>query len=101
MTKQKNTKRALPASVLSMMLCMVMLVGSNFAWFTNSVTSGMNKIVAGNLDVELEYFTNGSDWATVTADTNLLPMWKTRNLSCQIIWCFPRKKERQIDYQRR
>ncbi len=71
MTKQKNTKRALLASVLSMMLCMAMLVGSTFAWFTDSVTSGKNKIVAGNLDVELEYSTNGSDWATVAADTNL------------------------------
>ena len=55
MTKQKNTKRALLASVLSMMLCMAMLVGSTFAWFTDSVTSGKNRIVAGNLDVELEY----------------------------------------------
>ena len=55
MTKAKNTKRALLASVLSMMLCMAMLVGSTFAWFTDSVTSGTNRIVAGNLDVELEY----------------------------------------------
>ena len=55
MTKSKNTKRALLASVLSMMLCLAMLIGSTFAWFTDSVTSGVNKIVAGNLDVELEY----------------------------------------------
>lgn len=59
MTKSKNTKRALLASVLSMMLCMAMLIGSTFAWFTDSVTSGKNKIVAGNLDVEL-YHTNGN-----------------------------------------
>ena len=59
MTKQKNTKRALLASVLSMMLCMAMLVGSTFAWFTDSVTSGKNRIVAGNLDVEL-YHSNGN-----------------------------------------
>lgn len=55
MTKSKNTKRALLMSVLSMMLCVAMLVGSTFAWFTDSVTSGKNRIVAGNLDVELEY----------------------------------------------
>lgn len=59
MTNAKNTKRALLASILSMMLCMAMLVGSTFAWFTDSVTSGKNKIVAGNLDVEL-YHTNGN-----------------------------------------
>ena len=83
MTKQKNTKRALLASVLSMMLCMAMLVGSTFAWFTDSVTSGKNKIVAGNLDVELEYSTNGSDWATVTADTNL---FKPTNGEAATLW---------------
>lgn len=55
MTKSKNTKRALLASVLSMLLCVAMLVGSTFAWFTDSVTSGKNKIVAGNLDIELNY----------------------------------------------
>ena len=35
MTKSKNTKRALLASVLSLMLCAAMLVGSTFAWFTD------------------------------------------------------------------
>ena len=49
MTSSKNTKRALLASVLSVVLCCAMLVGSTFAWFTDSVTSGGNQIVAGNL----------------------------------------------------
>ena len=77
MTKSKNTKRALLASVLSMILCLAMLVGSTFAWFTDSVTSGKNRIVAGNLDVELEYATefyeDGSvkTWTPVTAVTEL------------------------------
>ena len=77
MTKQKNTKRALLASVLSMMLCMAMLVGSTFAWFTDSVTSGKNKIAAGNLDVELEYATGFDDegnpiaWESVEGKTDL------------------------------
>ncbi len=71
MTKNKNTKRALLASVLSLMLCMAMLIGSTFAWFTNTVVSGKNKIVAGNLDVELEYSVDGDNWNPVEADTNL------------------------------
>lgn len=71
MTNAKNTKRALLLSVLSLMLCAAMLVGSTFAWFTDSVTSGKNKIVAGNLDVELEYSTDGEEWNPVGADTNL------------------------------
>ncbi len=53
MTKTKSTKRALLMSVLSLLACVSMLIGSTFAWFTDSVTSGSNKIVAGNLDVEL------------------------------------------------
>ncbi len=79
MTKQKNTKRALLASILSMMLCMAMLVGSTFAWFTDSVTSGKNRIVAGNLDVELEYSTDGASWKTVDANTNLFKTTEGEN----------------------
>lgn len=71
MTKSKNTKRALLASVLSMILCLAMLVGSTFAWFTDSVTSGKNKIVAGNLDVELNWSTDGSTWERVNEDTDM------------------------------
>ena len=59
MTNSKNTKHALLTSVFSVMLCIAMLIGSTFAWFTDSVTSGKNKIAAGNLDVEL-YHTNGN-----------------------------------------
>ena len=70
MTNSKNTKRALLASVLSIVLCVAMLVGSTFAWFTDSVTSGKNKIVAGNLDVELYNVKDGKE-IPVTADTNL------------------------------
>ena len=71
MTKAKNTKRALLASVLSMLLCLAMLVGSTFAWFTDSVTSGKNKIVAGNLDVELYAKNDDGEYTAVAADTNL------------------------------
>ena len=53
--KNKSTKHALLASILSIVMCFAMLIGSTFAWFTDEVKSGMNKIVAGNLDVELEY----------------------------------------------
>ncbi|MBQ8743130.1 MAG: hypothetical protein IJZ03_07145 [Clostridia bacterium] len=59
MTK-KTTRRALIASVISMLLCVTMLIGTTFAWFTDSVTSGRNKIVAGNLDIELEHYVNGN-----------------------------------------
>lgn len=57
MTNPKQTKRALLMSLLSLLLCCAMLIGSTFAWFTDSVTSGNNKIIAGNLDIELGYAT--------------------------------------------
>ncbi len=56
MTK-KSTKRALLLSVLSIVVCISMLVGSTFAWFTDKATTGVNKIVSGNLDVALYYGT--------------------------------------------
>lgn len=55
MKKNSGTKRALFTSVIALLLCMSMLVGTTFAWFTDEVVSGNNTIIAGNLDVELEY----------------------------------------------
>ena len=55
MTNKKSTKRALLMSALSLFLCIAMLAGTTFAWFTDSVSSKNNIITAGNLDIELEY----------------------------------------------
>ena len=53
MTKKRRTRRALINSVISLLICFSMLLGTTFAWFTDEVTTGMNTIQAGNLDVEL------------------------------------------------
>ena len=53
MTNRKSTKRALLGSVVAMVLCLAMLVGATFAWFTDTASTGVNKIQAGNLDVQL------------------------------------------------
>ena len=50
-----NTKRALLTSALAIVACVAMLIGSTFAWFTDTASTGVNKIQAGNLDVKLEY----------------------------------------------
>lgn len=60
MTNKKSTKKALLLSVLSLLLCCSMLIGTTFAWFTDSVESGLNRITAGNLDVVM-YHTNKVD----------------------------------------
>lgn len=55
MANSKNTQRALLASVLSLVLCFAMLVGSTFAWFTDTVSSNGNIIKSGTLDVEMQW----------------------------------------------
>ncbi len=55
MTKTKSTKRALLMSGLALLLCVSMLIGSTYAWFTDSVTSTGNIIKSGTLDVTMEW----------------------------------------------
>ena len=50
---QTKTKKALLMSVLSMVLCVAMLVGMTFAWFTDTASTGVNKIQAGTLKVDI------------------------------------------------
>ena len=71
MTNSKTTKRALLSSVIALILCFSMLLGTTFAWFTDSVSSGVNTITAGNLDIELEYSKDYSTWAPVQDATQL------------------------------
>ena len=52
--KTMNTKKALIASLLSLVLCVSMLVGSTFAWFTDTASTGVNSITSGNLRVEIQ-----------------------------------------------
>lgn len=53
MTKSKSTKRALLSSVLALVVCVAMLVGSTFAWFTDNASTAGNTIVSGTLDIGL------------------------------------------------
>ena len=70
MQKKNTTRNALLISVISLLLCVSMLVGTTFAWFTDSVTSGRNLIRAGNLDVALAYW-DGDSYEEVTSSTKL------------------------------
>ncbi len=54
MTNSRQTKRALLGSVMALFLCFAMLLGTTFAWFTDSASTGVNKIQAGTLDIVLE-----------------------------------------------
>lgn len=60
--KVGGTKRALLTSVLALVLSLAMLAGSTFAWFTDTASTGVNRIVSGNLDVGLKYWDKESGW---------------------------------------
>ncbi len=71
MANTKSTKHALLASVMAMLLCFTMLLGTTFAWFTDSAVSGNNVITAGNLDVEVQYTLDGENWNALDGATDL------------------------------
>ena len=70
MENSKSTKRALLTSALALLMCVTMLVGATFAWFTDTASTGVNKIQAGNLDVKLEYATAWNDDGSVKTWTD-------------------------------
>ena len=82
MTNRKSTKRALLGSIMAMVLCMAMLVGATFAWFTDTASTGVNKIQAGKLDVALE-MKEGDSW--VSAEGKTLN-WVKAAAGEQVLW---------------
>ena len=69
MKTAKTSKRALLCSVLSIALCLSMLIGTTFAWFTDTATTGVNKIQAGTLDVDLQMKGANGNWVTAVGET--------------------------------
>ena len=67
----KSTKRALISSTLAILMCAAMLIGTTFAWFTDTASTAVNKIQAGNLDVKLMYSTDMVTWKEATDQTKL------------------------------
>lgn len=53
MTRSSVTKKALFISTCALLFSMLMMAGSTFAWFTDSVSTGSNKITTGSLEVKL------------------------------------------------
>ena len=70
MTNIKSTRRAFLSSVVAMLICISMLLGTTFAWFTDEITSAGNVITTGNLDIELDYW-DGDSWETVHGASSL------------------------------
>ena len=66
MNESTKTKKALRGSLFALFLCIVLLIGTTFAWFTDTASTGVNKIQSGNLKVDLEVATAWDDNGTVT-----------------------------------
>lgn len=66
-----KTKRALLTSALAIIACAAMLVGSTFAWFTDTASTAVNQIRTGNLDIDVEYTLDGEKWAPLDEATDL------------------------------
>ena len=69
MNNKRATKRALLTSVMALVMCVVMLAGTTFAWFTDTASTGVNKIQAGNLDVGLEMKAANGEWVSAEGKT--------------------------------
>jgi len=69
MNNCKATKRALLTSVMALVMCVVMLVGTTFAWFTDTASTNVNKIQAGNLNIELQMKDNDGNWVNAEGKT--------------------------------
>ena len=72
MTNSKSTKRALVSSALAILMCVAMLIGTTFAWFTDTASTGVNKIQAGNLKMEVSYKnTSDGEFTVLNENTNV------------------------------
>ena len=72
MNNKRATKRALLTSVMALVMCVVMLVGTTFAWFTDTASTGVNKIQAGNLKMEVTYKnTSDGEFKTLNESTEV------------------------------
>ena len=71
MTSSKSTKRALIFSALAILMCVAMLIGTTFAWFTDTASTAVNKIQAGNLDIGVEYTLDGETWKDLDGATDI------------------------------
>ena len=83
----KSTKRALISSTLAILMCAAMLIGTTFAWFTDTASTAVNKIQAGNLNIELQMKDDNGNW--VNAEGKILPFLVEGKIPAegtQILW---------------
>ena len=65
-------KKKFVASLLAIVVCFAMLIGTTFAWFTDTTISSNNKISAGTLKVDLELMDKDGNWTSIKEDNDAL-----------------------------
>ena len=86
MNESTKTKKALRGSLFALFLCIVLLIGTTFAWFTDTASTGVNKIQSGRLDVSLEKFdTTHNKWVSAENDTLTFKTADNRTAD-EILW---------------
>ena len=61
MTKKRSAKHTFIASIVSMVLCLTMVIGTSLAWFTDTATNANNKIRMGELGIQLSLYIGQND----------------------------------------
>lgn len=79
MTKNQSTKRAFCSSVAAVVICVAMLIGTTFAWFTSTASTGVNKIESGTLKVDIVD-------AAGESIQNKTMSFVNKNASANILW---------------
>ena len=69
MNESTKTTKALRGSLFALFLCIVLLIGTTFAWFTDTASTGVNKIQSGKLKVGLQYKDTDGKWQDATKTT--------------------------------
>ena len=86
MTKANN-KKALLSSAFALVLSVAMLIGTTFAWFTDTASTAVNKIQSGNLNIELQMKDNDGNWVNAEGKTlSFLVNGKIPAEGTQILW---------------
>ena len=90
MNKSTNTKRALTMSVVSLLVCVAVFIGSTFAWFTDSASVNVSSIRSGKLDIGLEMSEDGVTWTDAETKGQVLEFVKDDGAAAnEAILCEP------------
>lgn len=78
-------------SAAAVLMSISMLIGTTYAWFTDTASTAVNKIQSGNLDIELQYATawnaeTGAPTAWDKAEGKVLNFRTADNRTDNILW---------------